>query len=127
MFGGAVGGGGGRRERWRRREAEERQAMGMSFTEEDWMYVQETLKRLKAGPMKTVKGNKDLKKLWNEQRCKITPKVGQLMNDAQSIIDITQQILDVIRQPLPQDVYYALLSSLVKCILLQADTEVMVK
>ena len=37
-----------------------------------------------------VKGNKDLKKLWNEQRRKIVPKVGQLTNDAQSIFEIVR-------------------------------------
>lgn len=48
--------------------------------------------------MRMVKGNKDLKKLWNEQRRKIVPKVGQLTNDAQSIFEIVRVLpcLDVL-------------------------------
>ena len=56
------------------------------------------MQQLKAGPMKTVKGNKELKKVWNEQRRKIVPKVGQLTNDAQSIFEIVRVLpcLDIL-------------------------------
>ncbi|KAA1472669.1 hypothetical protein DENSPDRAFT_839008 [Dentipellis sp. KUC8613] len=109
------------------KESEERKALGMSTSEDDWVAARQTLKRLKAGPMATVKGNKDLKKLWNEQRRKIIPKVGQVTNDDNSINTISQQIFEICRPPtgqLPADVYLALLSSLAKIILLQAETEV---
>lgn len=105
-------------------EAEQRRALGMTFAEDDWKHARATLKQLKAGPMKTVKGNKELKKVWNEQRRKIVPKVGQLTNDAQSIFEISQQIVTFLHPELPREVYYALLSSLSKSILLQAETEV---
>ncbi|KAI0057171.1 hypothetical protein BV25DRAFT_1973739 [Artomyces pyxidatus] len=106
--------------------AEGRKAAGMTTPEEDWAEARESLKHLKAGPMRNVKGNPALKKLWNENRRKIIPRVGQLTNDPKAITNISQQILEVLKpsQPLPDDVYFALLVSLSKTILLQAETEV---
>ncbi|OJA12961.1 hypothetical protein AZE42_04710 [Rhizopogon vesiculosus] len=118
------------RERLRREklDAEEqgRVQLGMSLAEEDWVHARETLKNLKAGPMKTVKGDKQLKSQWGAIRRQITPKIGQLTHDIDSVMRITQQIIDIIspRSPLSQDIYFAALSSLAKAILLQAETEV---
>ncbi|KAG0702653.1 GLE1-like protein-domain-containing protein [Suillus ampliporus] len=118
------------KERLRREklDAEEqgRAQLGMSLAEEDWVHARETLKNLKAGPMKTVKGDKQLKSQWSTIRRQITPKIGQLTHDIDSVMRITQQIIDIIcpNQRLPLDIYFAALSSLAKAILLQAETEV---
>lgn len=103
-----------------------RAQLGMTLAEEDWVHARETLKNLKAGPMKTVKGNRTLKLQWSAIRRQITPKIGQLTHDLDSVMRITQQLVDIIRPPerLPQDIYFAALSSLAKAILLQAETEV---
>lgn len=95
--------------------------------------------------MKAVKGNKQLKSQWSAIRRQITPKIGQLTHDIDSVMRIvssfpllqrrlkinylqTQQIIDIIcpssSSSLPRDMYFAALSSLAKAILLQAETEV---
>ncbi|KAG1786952.1 GLE1-like protein-domain-containing protein [Suillus plorans] len=118
------------KERLRREklDAEEqgRAQLGMSLAEEDWVHARETLKNLKAGPMKTVKGNQPLKSKWSAIRRQITPKIGQLTHDIDSVMRITQQLIDIIcpSERLPLDIYFAALSSLAKAILLQAETEV---
>ncbi|KAG2072109.1 hypothetical protein BDR04DRAFT_1134738 [Suillus decipiens] len=107
-------------------EEQGRAQLGMTLAEEDWVHARETLKNLKAGPMKTVKKNPSLKSQWGAIRRQITPKIGQLTHDLDSVMRITQQLIDIIRPPgrLPQDTYFAALSSLAKAILLQAETEV---
>ncbi|KAF9235475.1 GLE1-like protein-domain-containing protein [Melanogaster broomeanus] len=113
------------REKRAKLDAEEqgRNLLGMTIPEEDWIHARETLKNLKAGPMKTVKGNKALKSQWSAIRRQITPKIGQLTQDQTTITRISGQIVELV-QPLPQDLYFAVLSSLTKAILLQAETEV---
>ncbi|KAI0049374.1 hypothetical protein FA95DRAFT_898238 [Auriscalpium vulgare] len=108
------------------KQSEERKTLGMTTPAEDWQTARQTLTELKAGPMRTVKGDRDLKKIWSESRRKITPKVGQLTNDKSAIANISQQILNILQPnpPLPPVVYYATLSSLSKIILMQAETEV---
>lgn len=107
-------------------EEQGRAQLGMSLAEEDWVHARETLKNLKAGPMKTVKGNQPLKSKWSAIRRQITPKIGQLTHDIDSVTRITQQLIDIIcpSERLPMDIYFAALSSLAKAILLQAETEV---
>lgn len=107
-------------------EEQGRAQLGMSLAEEDWVHARETLKNLKAGPMKTVKGNQSLKSKWSAIRRQITPKIGQLTHDIDSVTRITQQLIDIIcpSERLPMDIYFAALSSLAKAILLQAETEV---
>ncbi|KZT69744.1 hypothetical protein DAEQUDRAFT_726414 [Daedalea quercina L-15889] len=107
-------------------EVEERKQLGFLTANEDWMKARENLMWLKTGPMKTVKANKELKSLWSAGRRAITPKVGQLTNDRQAINRISQQLIDIVHgSPRhPEPVYFALLSSLAKAILLQAETEV---
>ncbi|KIP11299.1 hypothetical protein PHLGIDRAFT_99899 [Phlebiopsis gigantea 11061_1 CR5-6] len=104
----------------------ERKALGMSTPAEDWAKGRDLLKRVKTKPMPVVKGNKEMKKVWSAGRRAITPKIGQLTNDPQSISRITTQIIEVIMPtpPHPKPIYFALLSSLAKSILLQAETEV---
>ncbi|KAG1725501.1 GLE1-like protein-domain-containing protein [Suillus paluster] len=118
------------KERLRREklDAEEqgRAQLGMSLAEEDRVYARETLKNLKARAMKRVKEDKQLKSQWNAIHRQITPKIGQLTHDIDSVMRITQQINDIVRpnDRLPIDIYFAALSSLAKAILLQAETEV---
>ncbi|KAH0828713.1 GLE1-like protein-domain-containing protein [Lanmaoa asiatica] len=103
-----------------------RQVLGMTLPEEDWTRARQTLKNLKAGPMKTVKGDKGLKPQWTAIRRQITPKIGQLTQDPATIARITSQIFELVRpqQGLPEPLYFASLSALAKAILLQAETEV---
>ncbi|KAI0315080.1 GLE1-like protein-domain-containing protein [Amylostereum chailletii] len=116
-----------------RRQAEElqkqegeRMQLGMTTPDRDWREARHTLKVLKGDPMRTVKADPQLKKLWNENRRKITPRIGQLTKDDQSIVDTSQHILQIFHQnpALPRPVYFALLSSLSKAFILQAETEV---
>lgn len=107
-------------------ETENRKLSGMASADEDWKYARETLKNLKAGPMKTVKGDKALKSQWGAIRRQITPKIGQLTQDQATVTKIIGQLIELVRPPTPhpQALYLAALSSLSKCILLQAETEV---
>ncbi|KAI6004398.1 GLE1-like protein-domain-containing protein [Pisolithus orientalis] len=107
-------------------ETENRKLSGMASADEDWKYARETLKNLKAGPMKTVKGDKALKSQWGAIRRQITPKIGQLTQDQATVTKIVRQLIELVRPPTPhpQALYLAALSSLSKCILLQAETEV---
>ncbi|KAG9311415.1 GLE1-like protein-domain-containing protein [Chiua virens] len=105
---------------------ERRNVLGMTLPDEDWIHARQTLKNLKAGPMKTVKGDKALKTQWSAIRRQITPKIGQLTQDPATIARITSQIFDLVypQQGVSQLLYMAALSSLAKAILLQAETEV---
>ncbi|KAI9511977.1 GLE1-like protein-domain-containing protein [Russula earlei] len=107
-------------------QATERNALGMTMPDEDWREARFALKQLKSGPIARVKANRESKKMWNEIRRKITPRVGQLTNDLQVIMNISQQLVQILRSSFASnsDVYHASLSSLAKAILLQAETEV---
>ncbi|KZP13350.1 hypothetical protein FIBSPDRAFT_797908 [Athelia psychrophila] len=107
-------------------EAEERKALGLTTADEDWHSARSFLKQLKSGPMKNVKSQKQLKSTWSALRRQITPKIGQLTNDAASINLISSQLhaLAMPSPPHPEEIYIPLLSSLAKAILLQAETEV---
>ncbi|KAJ3524173.1 hypothetical protein NM688_g8606 [Phlebia brevispora] len=69
-------------------EAEERKALGMTTALEDWKRGRDYLNRLKTGPMRMVKGRKETKSVWSAARRQITPKIGQITNDAQAIARI---------------------------------------
>ncbi|KAI0717408.1 GLE1-like protein-domain-containing protein [Cerioporus squamosus] len=114
------------REERDRAEEKERKALGHTTAFEDWKRARETLKAIKSGPMKNVKSDKALKSIWSAGRRAITPKIGQLTNDPNAIMRISHEIVSIVRpaQPHPPPVYIALLSSLAKAILLQAETEV---
>ncbi|EDR10205.1 uncharacterized protein LACBIDRAFT_318370 [Laccaria bicolor S238N-H82] len=109
-------------------EQEQRNAMGMTTAEHDWNKARDNLVHLKGKAMKFVKSNPELKAEWGKGRRQITPKIGQLTNDEGAITRISNQLVEIIR---PSNgpahhpaVYAALLSSLAKAILLQAETEV---
>ncbi|OBZ77492.1 Nucleoporin gle1 [Grifola frondosa] len=107
-------------------EVQARKALGVTTAFEDWCTARDYLKTLKNGSMRIVKSDKELKAIWSAGRRAITPKIGQLTNDPEAINRICQQIVEIIRPPKrhPVSVYLALLSSLAKAILLQAETEV---
>ncbi|KIL64967.1 hypothetical protein M378DRAFT_553805 [Amanita muscaria Koide BX008] len=111
----------------RQKQAIQRNEIGLSTANEDWRNYRAMLHRLKTETMKVVKENKQLKKEWGELRRQITPKIGQLTNDDQSIRRITMQVIQVFKPsdaPRPPVIYHALLSSLAKAIISQAETEV---
>ncbi|KAH9067914.1 GLE1-like protein-domain-containing protein [Lactarius vividus] len=107
-------------------QAQERNALGMTTPDQDWREARLALKQLKSGPIARVKAHRESKKMWNEIRRKITPRVGQLTSEPAVIANISQQIVQTLcpQTALPPDVYLASLSSLAKAILLQAETEV---
>ncbi|KAK2459972.1 hypothetical protein APHAL10511_007978 [Amanita phalloides] len=108
-------------------ENEQRGRLGLSTTYQDWSLCRHTLHDLKDN-IKKVKEAKQLKKEWGELRRKITPKIGQLTNDNQSVSRISNQLLEIFipprGPPLGRLLRIASLSSLAKAILLQAETEV---
>jgi nucleoporin GLE1 len=89
----------------------ERNALGMTTPGEDWRDARLALKvrslpsfdhhhshnmpmqQLKSGPIARVKANRDSKKMWNEIRRMITPRVGQLTNEPRVIANIVSQLL----------------------------------
>ena len=50
-----------------------------------------TMQQLKSGPIARVKADRASKKMWNEIRRKITPKVGQLTNEPAVIASIVSR------------------------------------
>ncbi|KAJ6611409.1 GLE1-like protein-domain-containing protein [Mycena sp. CBHHK59/15] len=108
-------------------EVEHRKAAGLTTAEEDWRNARSILMILKSNTMKPIKAEKAAKSAWGEYRRKITPRIGQLTNDSNAIREIAEFIHDKIILPPqrhPPILYTALLSSLAKTILLQAETEV---
>ncbi|VDC00507.1 unnamed protein product [Peniophora sp. CBMAI 1063] len=103
---------------------QERKQLGMTTPGQDWTEARKALKELKAGPIKMVKSTKESKKLWNEKRRDITRRVGQLTNDAASINQVSQLILQAVTQPtLPEPILLITLNSVAKSLILQAETE----
>ncbi|KAF4566383.1 hypothetical protein EYR36_011809 [Pleurotus pulmonarius] len=107
-------------------EQDQRQALGVSTALEDWREARRALHQLKTAATRPVKSDKAVKSAWSALRRQITPKIGQLTNDDQTISRIASQIFGLLmpNPPLPQPVYFSALSSLSKAILLQAETEV---
>nr|GAT49335.1 predicted protein [Mycena chlorophos] len=108
-------------------EADGRKAIGLTTAEDDWRTARQILLTVKNETMKPIKAEKARRSAWGEYRRKITPKIGQLTNDANAIRDITifiQSQIMVPTPPHPPMLYTGLCSSLAKAILLQAETEV---
>ncbi|KAJ6504632.1 GLE1-like protein [Mycena vitilis] len=82
---------------------------------------------LKTTTTRPIKSVKAAKSAWGERRRKITPKIGQLTNDPRAILEITDFIHDQVVMPPqrhPPMLYTALISSLAKSFLMQAEIEV---
>uniref|UniRef100_A0A8H7XTQ4 mRNA export factor GLE1 n=1 Tax=Psilocybe cubensis TaxID=181762 RepID=A0A8H7XTQ4_PSICU len=105
-----------------------REALQLAPAEEDWRVARTNLQNLKTGPIAFVKSNKEYKAECGRLRRLITPRIGQLTNDAESINRITKELLQIMRPPSgrPHEptIYATLCSALAKAILLQAETEV---
>lgn len=109
-------------------EEEGRKQIGLTTADEDWRTARGNLYRLKTEVMKVVKSDPSAKAEWGKWRRQITPKIGQLTNDPQEINRISTQLIDIIKPrngvSHSQVIYTALLSSLAKAVILQAETEV---
>jgi nucleoporin GLE1 len=70
------------------REKGQRDALGMTTAEQDWMTARTNLLTLKSGAMKQVKSTPELKREWGKWRRQITPKVGQVTNDDAAILRV---------------------------------------
>ncbi|RDB15643.1 Nucleoporin gle1 [Hypsizygus marmoreus] len=108
-------------------EREHRKAIGMTTAEDDWFLARAFLQEVKSEVAK-VKSNREVKSEWSKWRRQITPKIGQITDDEVHINRISTELLNIMRPPnMPAHdphIYKALLSSLSKAILLQAETEV---
>ncbi|KAF9062977.1 hypothetical protein BDP27DRAFT_1393990 [Rhodocollybia butyracea] len=108
-------------------EAESRKAAGMTTYADDWKEARKNLQILKTQGTRVVKTNSTLKPLWSAGRRAITAKIGQLTNDEPTINRVSSQLIEILLPPLapiPPPVYTALLSSLAKALVLQAETEI---
>lgn len=123
-----------------------REATGLFDADDMWKMGLRALRYIKNVTMRAVKGPRlpnpepegyqappppPLKKLWNAQRRKITPKIGQLTNDEKEIKRISDEIKAIIapipNMPRPDDaqsLFHALLVSFSKTVIAQAETEV---
>lgn len=83
------------REKQERLQAEtnQRQRIGLTSADEDWKQARRDLHLLKSGPMKQVKENKEMRAEWGNWRRQITPKIGQLTDDATAINTIVRASL----------------------------------
>ncbi|KJA21837.1 hypothetical protein HYPSUDRAFT_140194 [Hypholoma sublateritium FD-334 SS-4] len=108
-------------------ELELRKMLNLSTRSDDWRVARTNLHSLKSGPMRGVKAAKELRLEWGKLRRSVVPKIGQLTNDPVAIARISQQIIEICRPPggsHDPTIYIALLSSVSKTIILQAETEV---
>ncbi|KAF5349025.1 hypothetical protein D9758_012693 [Tetrapyrgos nigripes] len=107
-------------------EANQRREVGLTTAEEDWAEARKSLHILKTQGTKFVKARQELKSMWGAARRQITPKVGQVTNDIATINRVSSELVQILLPPNPHppEVYNALLSSLAKAFLLQAETEV---
>ncbi|KAG7440741.1 uncharacterized protein BT62DRAFT_937711 [Guyanagaster necrorhizus] len=107
-----------------------REQLGMSTADHDWREARKTLQALKTEVLSIVKnkhGNSaEMKLSWGTFRRQITPKMGQLTHDEATISRISTQLVQILLPPQGHHpaIYAALLSTLAKAIILQAETEV---
>ncbi|KAG6839595.1 hypothetical protein C0991_001047 [Blastosporella zonata] len=112
-------------------QQELRRITGMNTPEEDWKLYHAHLEATKRDTMKTVKADKGARTEWSKWRREFTPKIGQLTNDTNEINRIDEQSTAIFHILCPPNgpshhpaIYKALLYSLAKTIILQAETEV---
>src|SRR6266702_41917 len=92
-------------------QAQERDALGMTTPDQDWrearlalkvrfsacirslslVHKMPTTQQLKSGPIARVKADRESKKIWNDIRRKITPRIGQLTSEPAVIASIVSQ------------------------------------
>ncbi|EMD36459.1 hypothetical protein CERSUDRAFT_156135 [Gelatoporia subvermispora B] len=105
-------------------ERDARNAVGFTTAGYDWQVAREILMNLKQGAWKQAKLDRNLKSVRNQARRAITPKIGQLTDDAESVNHISHQIVDIARSTIDSPIYPQVLAAIAKAILLQAETEV---
>ncbi|KAG5645369.1 hypothetical protein DXG03_006322 [Asterophora parasitica] len=109
-------------------EGKSRAELGITKPSEDWMAAHDHLIDMKTNTMRTVKADQTGKAEWSKWRRQITPKIGQITDDEKEINRISLQLYQILHPPDAAAhhpaIYKALLSSLAKAILLQAETEV---
>ncbi|KAG6900452.1 hypothetical protein C0993_010499 [Termitomyces sp. T159_Od127] len=108
-------------------QQEIRRMVGLTTPEADWKLYHGCLENTKRDTMKQVKADQGARSLWSKGRREITPKLGQLTSDAGEINRISLDIYYILNPrdgPLHPAIYKALLYSLSKAIILQAETEV---
>ncbi|KAF5390965.1 hypothetical protein D9757_004010 [Collybiopsis confluens] len=107
-------------------EEDSRKAAGMTTSQEDWKEARKNLQTAKTQGTRFVKADSNLKPIWSAGRRAITAKIGQLTNDSETINRVSSQLVAALLPftPLPPPVYTALLSSLAKAVVLQAETEI---
>ncbi|KAG6887291.1 hypothetical protein C0995_016371 [Termitomyces sp. Mi166 len=109
-------------------QREIRSIVGMTTAEADWKLYHSFLEATKKDTMNIVKADKVAKSVWSQGRREITPKIGQLTSDPGEINRISLEIYYILNprngNPLHPAIYKALLYSLSKAIILQAETEV---
>ncbi|KAG5651073.1 hypothetical protein H0H81_009986 [Sphagnurus paluster] len=107
--------------------SEARNDFGMTKAEDDWKAAHDHLMEMKSQTMRSVKADPTGKAEWSKWRRQITAKVGQITDDEKEINKISSQLYQILQpsgKPHHPAIYKALLSSLSKAILLQAETEV---
>ncbi|KIJ49204.1 hypothetical protein M422DRAFT_247004 [Sphaerobolus stellatus SS14] len=103
-----------------------RKRIGYQTAKEDWAQARKTLEMVKRNYVPAIKADDNLRPIYSKARRFITPKIGQLTNTQSEIERISTAILQVVlvQPPHPESLYFAILSSLAKAILKQAETEV---
>ncbi|THH30972.1 hypothetical protein EUX98_g3206 [Antrodiella citrinella] len=114
------------REAQEKAQEEERKKVGLATALEDWQRARDSLMKVKITAMRPVKADREKKAAFNVIRRQIVAKVGQLNSDSQRTNGIAGEIVAALQTtpPLPDDAYYALLSSMAKAIICQAEVEV---
>ncbi|KAK7454071.1 Nuclear pore complex nucleoporin component [Stygiomarasmius scandens] len=95
--------------------------------QEDWTEAKKNLDSIKTQGTKFVKANPSLESTFNIIRRQITLRVGQVTNDLDSINRISTELVQIqifLLSPFLPQLYIALLSSLSKAFILQAEIEV---
>lgn len=130
-----------RRKREEEAKQEEEKSAGLKpqSAKQEWGTTRDHLKRLKKDIMPLVRGkkgddsmlNSDWRKIWVTAKRFFTPKIGQVTNSQSAIDRIASEIHGKLSpsptEAYPQQLYLALLSSLAKAFLLQAETEITAK
>ncbi|TFK66009.1 hypothetical protein BDN72DRAFT_844855 [Pluteus cervinus] len=101
--------------------------LGLSTLYEDWRQARIDLVRLKNDHMRFVKDNTSMGSQWKIIRRQITLRISQLIDDPEVINHVSNGLYKFANPDdgaLPPQLYCAVLSSIAKAIILQAEIEV---
>ncbi|KAG9016023.1 hypothetical protein FRB90_003815 [Tulasnella sp. 427] len=128
-----------KKEEEEQQEADRSAGLKPQSAKQEWTNARDQLKKLKKEIMPLVRGNKgddsmrnsEWRKVWIAAKRFFTPKIGQVTNSQSAIDRIATEIHGKLSplptEAYPQQLYLALLSSLAKAFLLQAETEITAK